>query len=68
LASDYPIGLIVFITRVIDRGGLGVKRLIKSLLILFVCWKKKYSKNSNVRVGEIGVSFITKQTWNVTIK
>jgi hypothetical protein len=42
LGSNFLIDSIVFITKVIDRGGLGVKWLIKSLLILFVCWKKKY--------------------------
>jgi hypothetical protein len=62
LGSDSPVGSIAFITKVIDRGGLGVKRLIKSLLLLFVRRKKEYSKNSNARVGEIGSFFITKQT------
>jgi hypothetical protein len=46
---------------------LGVKRLIKSNITLFVCWKKLL-KDSNVRAGEISFFLIIKQTWNVTIK
>jgi hypothetical protein len=42
LGSNFLVGSIAFIARVIDRGGLGMKQLIKSLLILFVRWKKEY--------------------------
>ncbi len=67
LGSIFFVGSIRFIARVIDRGGLGVKRLIKSNITLFVCWKKLL-KDSNVRAGEISFFLIIKQTWNVTIK
>jgi hypothetical protein len=55
LGSNSLVYSIVSIVEVRDRGGLWAKRLIKSLLLLFVCWKKEYWKNSNVEVGEIDI-------------
>jgi hypothetical protein len=68
LGSNSFVDSIVSIVEVIDRGGLQAEWLIKSLLLLFVCWKKEYWKNSNVEVGEIDFFLITKQICNVTIK
>jgi hypothetical protein len=44
LGSKSPIGLIVSLARVEGRGGLKAEPLIKSFLLLFVCWKKNILK------------------------
>jgi hypothetical protein len=44
LGSNFHVDSIVSIAIVVDRRGLGTKGLIKSLLILFVRWKKKTEK------------------------
>jgi hypothetical protein len=60
--------LVDSIARVVGWGGLGEEQLIKLLLLLFVCWKKRILKKFKCRNGGNRFSLITKHMeWFVVI-